>query len=310
VAPVSGRWNAAREERHVAIQTVGLLSPGDMGHTIGSVLHDHGVRVLTYLGDRSERSKALAAQAGIEDTPSLDALVSESQILLSVLVPARAVEVAGQVAAAIERTGADLLYVDCNAIAPATVEGIGRRITAAGGRFSDAGIVGPPPRKPGTTRFYASGPEEFAHLSAAGLDVRVIGDRVGQASGLKMCYAALTKGLIALGTELLVAAHLMGLDDALRDEQQESIPSVLAWLEGAIPSMPPKAYRWVGEMEEIAATFEALGMTPKMLDGAADMYRFIENTPPGQETPETRDPNRDAYGVVSALASALEKSRA
>jgi 3-hydroxyisobutyrate dehydrogenase-like beta-hydroxyacid dehydrogenase len=293
----------------MAIQTVGLLSPGEMGHTIGGVLHANGVRVLTYLGDRSERSKTLAAQAGIEDTSSLDDLVTESEILLSVLVPARATAVADQVAAAIERTGADLLYVDCNAIAPATVEQIGVRIIAAGGRFSDAGIVGPPPRNPGTTRFYASGPgaAEFAELSAAGLDVRVIGDRIGQASGLKMCYAALTKGLIALGTELLVAAHLMGLDDALRDEQQESIPSVLAWLEGAIPGMAPKAFRWVGEMEEIAATFEALGMTPKMLDGAADMYRFVENTPLGHETPETRDPNRDAYDVVNALASALEK---
>lgn len=293
----------------MAIQTVGLLSPGEMGHTIGGVLHRNGVRVLTYLGDRSERSKTLAAQAGIEDTPSLDVLVTESEILLSVLVPAQAHAVAAQVAAAIERTGADLLYVDCNAIAPATVEQIGARIMAAGGRFSDAGIVGPPPRKPGTTRFFASGPgaAEFAELSAAGLDVRVIGEGIGQASGLKMCYAALTKGLIALGTELLIAAHLMGLDDALRDEQQESIPSVLAWLEGAIPGMPPKAYRWVGEMEEIAATFAALGMTPKMLEGAADMYRFVETTPLGHETPETRDPDRDAYGVVNALSDALEK---
>jgi 3-hydroxyisobutyrate dehydrogenase-like beta-hydroxyacid dehydrogenase len=292
----------------VAIQTVGLLSPGDMGHTIGGVLHANGVRVLTYLGDRSERTKALAAQAGMEDTPSLDDLVGEVEILLSVLVPARATAVADEVAAAIERAGAGLLYVDCNAIAPATVEQIGARILAAGGRFADAGIVGPPPRKPGTTRFYASGPGagEFAELSAAGLDVRVIGDRIGQASGLKMCYAALTKGLIALGTELLVAAHLMGLDDALRDEQRESIPDVLAWLESSLPGMPPKAFRWVGEMEEIAATFEALGMTPRMLLGAADMYRFVEQTPLGHETPETRDPSRDAYDVVNALASSLE----
>ncbi len=293
----------------MAIQTVGLLSPGEMGHTIGGVLHANGLRVLTHLGGRSERSSALAAQAGLEDTPSLDALVSEAEILLSVLVPARATAVADQVAQALERTGADLLYVDLNAIAPATVEQIGARIMAVGGRFSDAGIVGPPPRKPGTTRIYASGPgaAEFAELSAAGLDVRVIGDRIGQASGLKMCYAALTKGLIALGAELLMAAHLMGLDDALRDEQRESIPSVLSWLEGATPGMPPKAFRWVGEMEEIAATFAALGMTPKMLEGAADFYRFVEQTPLGKEKPETRDPNRDAYDVVNALADALEK---
>lgn len=293
----------------MAIQTVGLLSPGDMGHSIGGLLHGNGVRVLTYLGDRSERTRALAAQAGIADTPSLDALVGEADILLSVLVPARATAVADQVAAAIERTGADLLYVDCNAIAPATVEQIGARILAAGGRFADAGIVGPPPRTPGTTRFYASGPgaAEFAELAAAGLDVRVIGERIGQASGLKMCYAALTKGLIALGTELLIAAHQMGLDAALRDEQRESIPSVLAWLESSIPTMPPKAYRWVGEMEEIAATFAALGLTPRMLEGAADMYRLVEQTPLGRESPETRDTSRDADAVINALARSLEQ---
>lgn len=293
----------------MAIHTVGLLSPGEMGHTIGHVLHTGGLRVLTHLGDRSERTRTLAAQAGMEDTPSLDDLVGEAQILLSVLVPAQATTLAAQVATAIERTHADLLYVDCNAIAPATVAQIGATILAAGGRFADAGIVGPPPRKPGTTRFYASGPgaAEFAKLSANGLDVRVIGDRIGQASGLKMCYAALTKGLIALGAELLLAAHLMDLDDALRAEQRESIPSVLGWLEGALPSMPPKAHRWVGEMEEIAATFENLGMTPRMLEGAADMYRFIAETPPGKETPESRDTSRDAYGLVTALAKSLEK---
>ena len=293
----------------MTIHTVGLLSPGEMGHTIGQVLHASGLRVLTHLGGRSERSRALAARAGMEDTPSMDDLVGEAEILLSVLVPAQATAVADQVAMALERTHADLLYVDCNAIAPPTVERIGARILSAGGRFADAGIVGPPPRKPGTTRVYASGPgaAEFAELSAAGLDVRVIGDRIGQASGLKMCYAALTKGLIALGTELLVAAHLMGLDDALRDEQRDSIPSVLAWVEGMMPAMPPKAHRWVAEMEEIAVTFDSLGLTPRMLEGAADMYRFVAETPLGKETPETRDTSRDAYDVVTALAAGLEK---
>src|SRR5687767_2270649 len=140
-------------------KTVGLLSPGEMGHTIGGVLHANGLRVLTHLGGRSERSRSLAARAEIEDTPSIDDLVREAEVLLCVLVPARAVGVAEEVAAAIRRTGTDLLYVDCNAIAPRTVRLAGETIIAAGGRFADAGIVGPPPRKPGTTRFYASGPD-------------------------------------------------------------------------------------------------------------------------------------------------------
>ena len=119
------------------------------------------------------------------------------------------------------------------------------------------------------TRFYASGAgsAEFASLGSYGLDVRVVGTEVGQASGLKMCYGALTKGLQALGTELLVAAELLGLAEALRMEQEESVPELLGWLRQLVPSMPPKAYRWVGEMEEIARTFDELGLTPRILGG-------------------------------------------
>lgn len=290
--------------------TIGLLSPGDMGHAIGGVLVQHGGRVITHLGGRSERSHALATAAGITDTPSLAALVQEADILLSVLVPARALDVARSVAGVIADTGADLLYVDCNAVAPRTVRQAETLILDAGGRFADAGIIGPPPRSPGTTRIYTSGPgaAELTVLNDYGLDLRPIGPEAGQASGLKMCYAALTKGLIALGTELLVAAQQLGLAEALRAEQRQSIPDVLAWLERSTPSMPPKAYRWVGEMEEIATTFADLGLTPNILLGAADMYRLVETTPLGRESPETRDKNRDLDGVVTALADALAES--
>jgi 3-hydroxyisobutyrate dehydrogenase-like beta-hydroxyacid dehydrogenase len=267
--------------------------------------------VLTHLGGRSDRSRALAEKAGIEDTASLDELVREADVLLCVLVPARAVEVAREVAGAIRRVGADLLYVDCNAIAPRTVRQVGETVLAAGGRFADVGIVGPPPRKPGT-RFYASGPgaAEFAQLAGYGLDVRVIGEEIGQASGLKMCYGALTKGLQALGTELLVAARLMGLDEVLRAEQRESIPDVLGWLERSLPPMPPKAHRWIGEMEEIAACFADLGLTPNILTGAADLYRFVADTPLGRESPETRDQSLGMDGIVAALADALREPAA
>jgi 3-hydroxyisobutyrate dehydrogenase-like beta-hydroxyacid dehydrogenase len=286
--------------------TIGLLSPGDMGHSIGAVLHNHGLRVLTCLAGRSERSRALAAGAGIEDVPSLEELVEQADVFLSVLVPAVALETAEKVAKALRATRADLLYVDCNAIAPRTVREVGEVVSEAGGRVADIGIVGAPPRRPGT-RFYASGPgaDEAAALAAYGLDMRVIGAEMGQASGLKMCYGALTKGLQALGVELLVAARALGLEEALRAEQQHSIPDVLTWLERSVPTMPPKAYRWVGEMEEIATTFADVGLTPLILQGAADLYRFVADTPIGQESPENRDQSRGLDGVVAALADAL-----
>lgn len=290
----------------MTLSTVGLLSPGDMGHSVGAVLRQHGLQVLTCLDGRSDRSRALAAEADIADVPTLEALVEQSDILLSILVPARALETAERVAAAMRATGSDLLYVDCNAIAPRTVRRIGEVITNAGGRIADIGIIGGPPRRPGT-RFYVSGPgaAEAAALRDYGLDVRVLDGDIGAASGLKMCYGALTKGLQALGVELLVAARAMGLEDALRIEQEHSMAGVRQWLHDATPTMPPKAYRWVGEMEEIATTFSDVGLTPLILQGAADLYRFIAETPIGQETPENRDRSRGMDGIVAVLADAL-----
>ena len=137
-----------------------------------------------------------------------------------------------------------------------------------------------------------------------GLDVRVIGDQIGQASGIKMTYAALTKGTAALSTELLVAAWRMGLFESLKDEFLLSQAARFTALEGNLPGMPPKSRRWIGEMEEIAKTFEELGLTPRMYLGAADMYRFVGQTPLADETPETRDKNRTLAQMIEILAEA------
>lgn len=292
----------------MAITTVGLLSPGDMGHSVGAVLHQHGLRVLTCLDGRSDRSRALAAEAGMEDVPSLNTLVEQADVFLSILVPSASVELATKTAAAVRETGTQLLYADCNAVAPQTVKRSAEVVMAAGADFADVGIIGPPPRKPGT-RFYASGPgaERFAELSQFGLKVPVLGDEIGQASGLKMCYGAMTKGLQALATELLVAAKAMGLDEILREEQRGSVPDLIGWVENSLPIMPPKAYRWVPEMEEIATFFADTGLTPGIFNGAADLYRFVAETDIGKESPESRDKNRDMDGVVAALTEALPK---
>jgi 3-hydroxyisobutyrate dehydrogenase-like beta-hydroxyacid dehydrogenase len=292
----------------MAIRTVAIMSPGDMGHAIGNTLRHGGLRVITCLAGRSARTAGLAAEAGIEAVADYETLVREADMLLSVLAPAQARNLAERVAAALRATGADLLFVECNAIAPQTVREIGHVITAAGARFVDAGIIGNPPR-PGDTRnkLYVSGEHaaEVLALNQHGLNVRVVGPEIGQASGLKMCYAALTKGLNALGTELLTAGALLGLTDALRAELEASQPHLLRWLERQIPSMPPKAYRWVGEMEEIAATFGHVGLTPLILQGAADLFRFVESTPLGAETPEVRTRGTTLEAVVDELAAAL-----
>jgi 3-hydroxyisobutyrate dehydrogenase-like beta-hydroxyacid dehydrogenase len=252
-----------------------------MGSGVGTVLHQHGVRVLTCLAGRGADSRARAQQAGFEDVADLEVLVRQSDVLLSIVPPSVAGAVADQVAAAVQATGADLLYADCNAVAPSTAQGIARTLLAAGARFADAGIIGPPPTRPGN-RIFASGAgagDLLTALGEFGLDVRVLSGDVGQASGLKMCYAALTKGLQALGAELLVAARLLGVEDALRDEQNEgaSLAAVRQFVERSLPTMPPKAYRWIGEMEEIARTFEDLGLPGRMLLGAADVYTNVRD---------------------------------
>ena len=139
--------------------TIGILSPGDMGHTVGDVLCQNGLRVITCLEGRSQRTCTLAQKAGIVDVPTYPQLVTEADIILSIMVPAQAMSAALAVAEALQQTETNLIYVDCNAIAPQTVCRIGEKITSAGGIFVDASIIGPPPRRPGITRFYASGPK-------------------------------------------------------------------------------------------------------------------------------------------------------
>ena len=270
------------------MNTVGILSPGDMGHTVGQRLREHGLRVIAYLADRSARTRQLAAKAGIEEVSSYEDLVKDADIVLSILVPAQAAAAAQKVAEALKRTGAELLFADCNAIAPQTTRRIGEVVEDAGGRFVDASIIGPPPLREGTTRFYASGThaEKLSLLGEYGLDVPVVSGRVGDASAVKMCYAGLTKGLTALSTELLVAAEALGVRRALLDEYSTSQASMLQRIRGGLPGMPPKSRRWVGEMEEIAATMASVGLTPKFHEAAAEMYRFVGGTSLADRTPE------------------------
>ena len=291
------------------LNTIGILSPGDMGHTVGDVLRQNGLRVITCLVGRSERTRGLAQKAGIVEVPTYAQLITEADLILSIMVPAQATAAASDIAAALQDTDTDLTYADCNAIAPQTVCKIGDIITSAGGVFVDASIIGPPPRRPSTTRFYASGPnlELFSEVSNHGLDVRPLGDEIGLASAIKMCYASLTKGLTALCTELLTAAEMLGVSDALAAEFQLSQAALYERMDKGLPNMPPKAKRWIGEMEEISDTFAHVGLTPNILTGAADMYRLISETPLADLSPEERDQFPSLDGLISVLAKQVQK---
>lgn len=289
------------------LQTIGIHSPGDMGHSVGQRLRENGLRVIAYVADRSARTQALAKEAGIEAVPSYEALVQESDVILSILVPTQAMPAADLVAQAIKKTGADVLYADCNAIAPQTAQAVAAYITKAGGRFVDASIVGGPPRGEYTPRIYTSGEEAdvLALLNDYGLNIIVMSDKVGDASALKMCFASLTKGSTALYAQLMTAAKALGIDETLKAEFAGSMPDRLQRIERGLPRVPVKARRFVGEMEEMAKMYESLGMIPSMLAGAAEMYRIIGRTPLADRVPEDDSPFPSLDETLAMFVAAL-----
>jgi len=291
----------------MVVKTVAILSPGDMGHAVGRALGEHGLDGITCLKGRSERTRQLAQKGNFRDVPSLEEMVRQADLILSILVPSEAVSVARRVADALRATGADTPFADCNAVSPQTTEMMNGIITNAGGRFIDAGIIGGPPGRGTPPRFYVSGEHAaiMSELNGKGIDVRPIGDVIGRASGIKMCYAALTKGTSALQIALLMAAESLGLSDELRQEFKSSQPDALKRMESGLPGLPANAHRWIGEMEEIAATFDAVGVTPYFHKGAAEVFRLLSKTPFADETPETIDRSRTLAQTISVAVQYL-----
>ena len=289
------------------VKTVAILSPGDMGHAVGRALGEHGFNVITSLEGRSPRTRRLASEGNFQDVPDLKELASRADLILSILVPSEAIGVARRIADSIRDSGSAPPFVDCNAVSPQTAHAMSEIIGTAGGSFIDGSIIGGPPGSGASPRIYVSGPGStvMAQLDGKGVEVRLMGDEVGRASAIKMCYAAGTKGTSALHTALLTAAEALGVSEELAVELRSSQPEVFARMEGQVPGLPIAAGRWVGEMEEIAATFEHVGVTPGFHQGAAAMFRLLAQTPFAQETPETRDPDRTLDQTIAYLAQLL-----
>src|SRR5687767_7953024 len=288
------------------IRNVGIVSPGDMGQAIAGRVKESGMSVYAALDGRSERTRKLAQAAGLADCGSIDKLVATCELIISVINPGEALDVAGKVAAAMKASGRKMAFADLNAVSPQTARDMDQLIRAAGGMFIDGGIIGPPPRgEKDKPRLYVSGPDAylFEQIKHPNLQVRIMSERIGDASGVKMCYAAMTKGTTALAVELLVAARKLGVEQALEKELRDSRADVFDWQMKSLGSMPPKAYRWVPEMQEIAKTFGELGMTRRIFEGATDMYTMVAATPLGKESPEqARKAARTGLDVTRELA--------
>ncbi|MGE4634164.1 MAG: DUF1932 domain-containing protein [Arenicellales bacterium] len=293
----------------MTLEKVAILSPGAMGHAVGRVLAEHGVDIITCLAGRSERTHRLASAAGFTEMPTLEDLVCEADLVLSILVPVDAEAIACQLAGALKATGAQPYIADCNAISPMRSAKIETIIQSAGGRFIDASIIGAPPGQGAPPRFYVSGThaEVMLPLDGKGIVVKSLGEIIGRASGIKMCYAALTKGTSTLQVALLTAAESMGLTEELRQELAYSQAAALQSMESTIPRLPPNAHRWVGEMEEIASTFAQVGVTSHFHLGAAAIYRLLEATSFANESPETIDPDRTLARTIEAAVAQLPR---
>ena len=254
--------------------TVGLLHPGDMGSMVGACAVASGARVVWASEGRSADTRARAVAAGLEDVGRVDAVVAGSDVILSVCPPHAALDLAREVAA--RRFSG--LFVDANAVAPATAREIGAVVEAGGATFVDGGLIGPPPRAAGSTRLYLSGREAkraVALFESSALEAIAVNDSPGAASALKMAYAAYTKGSSALLMAIRALAAREGVDDALLGEWRRSQPELPKRSEAAARDNARKAWRFVGEMEEIAATFEAAGLPGGFHEAAAAIYERL-----------------------------------
>ena len=270
-----------------------VLHPGAMGVSVASSFRTAGHDVRWVADGRSGATFARAAAAGLQSVTDLAAGCEHAELVISVCPPTVAIDVARAVTA----TGFAGTYLDANAISPVTAGEVAALLAASGATPVDGSIIGMPAHQADTTRLYLSGPVAAglaADLSGGPLSVIAIDGGIGAASALKMAYAGWTKGSSALLLALFAYAAEMGVDGPLLAEWARSQPQLPDQLEGRAAGVGPKAWRFVGEMEEIASALRGVGMTGGFHDGAAATYAALASF-------KDASPPPDLPAVVEAL---------
>jgi 3-hydroxyisobutyrate dehydrogenase-like beta-hydroxyacid dehydrogenase len=275
-----------------------------MGSGLGRAWRRGGARVVATVAGRSPRTATLAAEAGFELLPDLDAVVRTADIVVSLGPPDQAPDIASRLAESARRQGVAPLVADLNAISPATVERIAATCTTAGLDFVDGAISGAPPRDGTHTIVYLSGSsaQRLADRDAPNVDARVVGDRPGQASAVKMCTASVYKGFTALLAQAMVTARAHDCVDAVLADLAEEFAGLDERLPGQLALAASKARRWVGEMHEIAATQGAAGTRPELFEAMADVWTMVARSRLGAATPEQAAAARSLNDVLADLA--------
>jgi len=281
--------------------SVGLLHPGEMGAAVGAVLAgEHPVWWAS--SGRSTTSARRASAAGLTDVGSVEAIRDGCELIISICPPEAALDVARQV------SGFAGVYLDANAIAPATAREVAAQVEAGGGRYLDGGIIGAPPTAGSRgTRLYLSGPDgpKISQLfSGTAVDARVLSDGPTAASALKMCFAAWTKGTIALLLDIRALAETLGESDALLTEWAGSMPDLKDRSLLAAQQAVTKGWRWRAEMEEIAKTFRDAGLPNGFDRAAAEIYGALIRDEEATSAPSTLDKAIEALrGRTGATAN-------
>lgn len=276
-------------------ETIGILHPGAMGVSIAASAQNTGHTLYWVSNGRSPQTHQRAKQHQLQDAGTLAELCAKCSVIVSICPPDAAEAVANEVFA----QGFTGLYLDANAISPQRSQRIGELAAVAGAAFVDGGIIGGPAWQPNSTWLYLSGaeaPRAAACFTAGPLETRIIGDEIGKASALKMCFAAYTKGTSALLCAILGAAEAWNVREELANQWAQGGSDFAQQAAERTRRVTAKAWRFAGEMDEIAATFRAVGIPGEFHQGAADIYRRLAAF---KDTPET--PSLAA--VLAALLS-------
>jgi 3-hydroxyisobutyrate dehydrogenase-like beta-hydroxyacid dehydrogenase len=279
------------------------MSPGNMGAGVAAALGASGYDIITCLKGRSDYSRDKAARANMRDVGSLDGLVAEADLILSILDPAKAVSLAEEIAAAMANSNRKPPFADCNATSPATAERLNGIITGAGAVFIDVGIIGGPPRDDQSPSFCTSGPDAalIDEFDGKGVTILYVGDAVGAGSAIKICNGAWTKGAFALYTAVMMAAEHYGFTEQLRPRLPKSQAGTVDKLDQAIIRLPALSGRYIGEMEQIAETFESVGLPSGFHQASAELFRILNETPLASERRDEIDPDRTSMDTLKII---------
>lgn len=325
-SPTTQRQDALEAPRIIMSikTTVGILSIGEMGLGVAKLLIAHNFGVLTSLEGRSEATKKRAASANIRTLETDTELVREADVVLSIVPPRDATATAQRILTAMksaQRTQQHPLYfVDLNAISPKQEREIAQGLQSSEAiRFIGGGIIGGAPKEKENGEWQrpdlpVSGPHQLKDAQPEGarlaevLNMRHIGDKIGTATGLKMCFASMTKGLTAIAIQAFTTAHTLGVHDELLYQLEHHSPKTGQLAAGGLTGMPPKAYRWVAEMQQIAATMREEGGFEgiSMFDEVAKVYEIIaDDTLLGEEKTENRQRGKTTEDVATLTREGL-----